>query len=220
MSRGIYISINSRFFTFILGTAALLSSGICQAQEPVAGTYPESRMHQKNGLGFGLGLGTMPGVLFFYDHNLDGFSQLHVQADINAKSAQSFFGDSKITATREMLLTTYRYFFTPNSGFYVGAGGGYANSKLEYNSTSIFGGTPIQYSSQMSGIFLLGEVGWQGRDGYYFHVGLQPAGYISNNDNYNENNIPNVSNHRSVANNYHKDLNALSQLSIGFGWFF
>jgi hypothetical protein len=177
-------------------------------------------MNQKNGLGFGLGVAPLVGVQVFYDHNLSGYSQLHIQADVNAGSAQSVFGTSTIKATREMLMATYRYFFTQNSGFYVGVGGGYADSKLEYDSTDIFSGAQTQYSSKASGLFVLGELGWQGRDGYYFHVGLQPATFIQKSDNYDVNNIPNVANHRSVANDYHNRQTELSQLTVGFGWFF
>ncbi len=177
-------------------------------------------MNQRDGLGFGLGVSPLVGVHVFYDHNLSGYSQLHVQANVNAGSAQSFFGTSKINVKREMLLATYRYFFTPNNGFYVGVGGGYGDSKLEYSSTDIFSSAQNQYSSKMSGVFLLGEIGWQGRDGYYFHVGLQPATYIQKKDSYDVNNIPDISNHRSVANDYHNRQTELSQLTLGFGWFF
>jgi hypothetical protein len=182
-------------------------------------SYSDWHMQQKNGFGFGPGISTMPGIILFYDRNLSGKSQLHVQLDVNAMSHSNIAGEEILKTQRSMLLTTYRYFLA-NSGVYLGAGGGYANSQLEYNSSTLFGSTPYQYTAKLNGVFLLGEVGWQGKDGYYFHVGLQPAAYISSSDNYDVNNIPDTSNHRDVANKEHDNLKQLSQLSIGFGWFF
>lgn len=189
-------------------------------QESPMKSYPDSHMQQKDGLGFGPSISSMPGIILFYDHNLSGTSQLHVQVDGNASSRSNFWGEQLIKTSRSMILTTYRYFPAENNGFYMGAGGGFANSTFTYNSSSISGSTPYQYSSNLNGVFVLGEVGWQGKEGYYFHVGFQPAAYISSNDNYDLNNIPNTSNHRIIANEEHDNLKILSQLSIGFGWFF
>lgn len=216
-----YVYTTSRTISaFLLGVVSLAFSGTSLADTSPERTWPESRMNQKNGLGFGLGISPLTGTHVFYDHNLGDYSQLHIQVNANYGSAQNILGTTKIKASRNMLLATYRYFFTQNSGFYLGAGAGYADSKLEYSSTDIFSGAQTQYSSKMSGVFVLGEIGWQGRDGYYFHVGLQPAAYIQKNDNYDVNNIPDVSNHRSAADDYHNRQRELSQLTLGFGWFF
>jgi hypothetical protein len=188
------------------------------AQPAPKKTYADWHTQQKNGLGFGLGVTSMPGIILFYDRNLSPTSQWHTQLDVNAMSRSTVLGDKIIKTQRNMVLTTYRHFFSENSGFYAGAGGGYADSKFEYNSSSFY--TPYQYSSKASGVFLLGEIGWQGIEGYYFHVGLQPAAYITSSDNFDINSIPNVSNHRSVANQEHDAQKQLSQVSVGFGWFF
>ncbi|MBU1424289.1 MAG: hypothetical protein KKH12_14915 [Gammaproteobacteria bacterium] len=181
-------------------------------------TNADWRMQQKDGLGFGLGATLMPGIIFFYDRNLSTTSQWHTQLDLNAMSRTNVNGDEIIKTQRNMLLTTYRHFFDENSGFYIGAGGGYADSKFEYNNPSPY--APYQYTSKASGVFLLGEIGWQGTKGYYFHVGLQPAAYISSTDDFDINNIPSVTNNRSSANKEHDALKQLSQISVGFGWFF
>jgi hypothetical protein len=181
-------------------------------------TNSDWRMQQQNGLGFGLGVTSMPGIVLFYDHNLSSTSQWHTQLDVHATSRSTMFGEEIIKAQRNMLLTTYRQFFSENSGFYFGAGGGYADSKFEYNSASYY--TPYQYSSKASGVFLLGEIGWQGNKGYYFHVGFQPAVYISSSDDFDINRVPNDSNHRAEANDVHDAQKQLSQISLGFGWFF
>jgi hypothetical protein len=188
------------------------------AQPAPKKTYADWHTQQKNGLGFGLGATSMPGIILFYDRNLSSTSQWHTQLDVNAMSRSTILGEQLIKTQRTMLLTTYRQFFSEDSGFYFGAGGGYANSKFEYNSPSYY--TPYQYSSKASGVLLLGEIGWQGIQGYYFHVGLQPAVYITSNDNFDVNSIPNVSNHRSVASQEHDSLKQLSQVTVGFGWFF
>ena len=178
----------------------------------------EMRKLQTNGFGFGPALGTLLGVNLFYDHNLSRDSQLHVQVNGGARSRVTIFGEKVFQTSRGMILTTYRYFPAENKGFYLGAGGGYAHSALTYTSPS--SSTPYKYTSALKGVFVLGEIGWQGIDGYYFNVGFQPAGYITSSDNYDVNNIPNTSNHRAVANEEHDNLKILSQLSIGFGWFF
>jgi hypothetical protein len=181
-------------------------------------TYADWHSQQKNGLGFGLGVTSMPGIILFYDRNLSSTSQWHTQLDVNAMSRSTVLGDKIIKTERTMLLTTYRQFFSEESGFYFGAGGGYADSQFNYDGSILY--APYHYSSKASGVFLLGEIGWQGNQGYYFHVGLQPAAYISSKDNFDINSIPNVSNHRSVASQDHDSLKQLSQVSVGFGWFF
>lgn len=208
-------------FLLILIAGLLFSPFIGQshAEDAVPKTYPEWHMQEKNGLGFGLGLSSMPGVFVFYDHNLSEKTQLHVQLDANSESRSNLLGEELLKVSRGMILTTYRYFPAANNGLYVGAGGGYANSTLEYKSSSI-SSTAVQYTSKSNGGFLIGELGWQGNDGYYFHIGYQPAAYIFSSDNYDVNNIPNTSNHRDTANEEHDKLKNLSQLSIGFGWFF
>ena len=188
------------------------------AVEAPAKTNADWRMQQKNGLGFGLGVTSMPGILVFYDRNLDPTSQWHTQIDVNAMSRSTILNEKIIKTQRTMILTTYRHFFSEDSGFYIGAGGGYADSQFEYNGSSLY--TPYQYTSKASGVFLLGEIGWQGTKGYYFHVGLQPAAYISSKDDFNIYNISDVSNHRAVANDEHAAQKQLSQVSVGFGWFF
>ena len=203
------------------GTRILRVDGVAATPEvsPIK-SYSALRMQQKNGLGFGPSISSMIGVTFFYDHNLSSQSQWHVQLTGSASSRSNLWGEEIIKTNRSMVLTTYRYFPAENKGFYMGAGGGFANSKLTYNSSVFSGPAPYEYTSKLNGVFVLGEVGWQGKDGYYFNVGLQPAAYISSSDNYDVNSIPNTSNHRSSANEEHDNLKTLSQLSIGFGWFF
>ena len=182
----------------------------------------EMRKLQTNGFGFGfspsLGIGTQAGLNLFYDHNLSSDSQLHVQVNKGDRSPGTYFDGNVLQANRSMILATYRYFPAENSGFYLGAGGGYAHSTLTYTSPST--SRPYKYTSTLKGVFVLGEIGWQVIDGYYFNVGLQPAAYITSSDNYDVNNIPNTSYHRALANDEHDYLKILSPLSIGFGWFF
>jgi len=212
--------ITQRFFVILVGSLLTLLANSGHAEESDANTYSALHMKEKEGLGFGVGFGALTGITLFYDHNLSEMTQLHTQLNANGTSRTNLLGEELLKTQQSMLLATYRYFPRENSGLYLGAGGGYANSTLTYNSSTLFGGTPYQYNSQLNGVFLMGEVGWQGNDGYYFHVGFEPAGYITSNDNFDNNNIPNTSNHRTIANQEHDNLKALGQLSIGFGWFF
>ena len=178
----------------------------------------EMRLQQPNGFGFGPALSAMLGINLFYDHNLGRDSQLHVQVNGSASSRATIYGENVLKTSRSMILATYRYFPAENKGFYLGAGGGFAHSALTYTSPS--SSTPYEYTSNLKGVFVLGEIGWQGIDGYYFNVGFQPAGYITSSDNYDVSKIPNTSNHQTAANEEHDNLKILSQISIGFGWFF
>ncbi len=208
-------------FTLVMVAGLLLTpfTGQSRAEEVTKKTYPEWHMQEKDGLGFGLGLSSMPGILLFYDHNLSGKTQLHIQVDVNGESRETLMGEKLLTVSRNMGLITYRYFPATNNGLYLGAGGGFAGSTLEYKSSSL-SSTQYTYTSKSNGGFLMGEIGWQGSDGYYFHIGYQPAAYIFSSDDYDVNSIPNTSNHRTAADEEHNKLKSLSQLSIGFGWFF
>ena len=154
----------------------------------------------------------MFGGVLFYDRNFTEKTQLHIQLNSGSSTAESLLG-SKIEITRGMILTTYRYFLQKNGGFYLGGGGGFGNSTLKYNDT-------IEYTSKMNGLFLTGEMGWQGIEGYYFNIGYQPSFYITLDDNFDVNKIPDISNHRSKSKEIHDNLKGLGILFIGFGWFF
>ena len=214
---------NEVVISTIAGEITIESARILKQERRIAAptvkSYPDSRLQQKNGLGFGpsISIGPMLGINLFYDRNLSTQSQLHIQLNASAGSRSNYFLEPIIKTSRNMLFATYRYFPWENAGFYMGAGGGYAEAKLEYDS---YGSTPNKYTSKLSGTFVMGEVGWQGKDGYYFNVGLQPAAFIASNDNFDINGIPNTSNHRVAANEEHNNLKSLSQISVGFGWFF
>ncbi|MBI5889230.1 MAG: hypothetical protein HZB47_00950 [Nitrosomonadales bacterium] len=202
------------------GVSSPAPGNAVRAEDAPRKSYSDWHIQQKHGLGFGPGLGSMPGIILFYDHNLSGTSQLHTQLDVNAMTRVNVWDEKIIKTQRTMLLATYRHFFSEHAGFYIGAGGGLADSKFEYNGSSLSGSPNYRYSSTLSGTFLLAEAGWQGKEGYYFHVGLQPAAYVSSSDDYDVSKVPDVSNHRAVANEEHDNLKQLGQISLGFGWFF
>lgn len=205
----------------VLGDMTIESEKILKlGEEAPKKAYSEFRVQQNNGLGFGPAISTMLGFNLFYDHNFSSKSQMHIQLSENVSSMRTSLGIQVMSTERSMVLATYRYFFSENKGFYMGAGGGYAHSKLNYSFASTSGAAPTQYDSRLDGVFVLGELGWQGIEGYYFSVGLQPAVYVSSNDNFDINKIPNISNHQSAARTEHNNLSQLTQLSLGFGWFF
>ena len=182
--------------------------------------YQEQRLAQPDGLGFGLSFAELPGINFFYDHTLDLSSQFHLELGSNLGRSENIFGTSSIDVTQLSALATYRRFFSPSKGFYYGAGLGIAKNKLKYSDSGIFGDPATSYNASGQGIFALAEIGWQGTKGYYFHVGLRPAAYLSYSDNYDVSNIPDTANHRDVANSDWDKSKTVSRIELGFGWFF
>lgn len=182
------------------------------AQKP----YAFWRIKQPNGLGIGLSISGISGVIFFYDRNLDEKSQLHLQTSIGRDEAENIFGWEIITLSRTLIFGTYRRFFSEDKGFYYGIGAGYGGSKLEYTSAT----SDYSYCAEGNGIFALGEIGWQGKEGFYFHIGFQPALYLTYSDDFDRSQIPTDYRHRTAANDMWENSENIVQLSIGFGWFF
>lgn len=214
----------------------------------IAAEYPElsyAEMHLKKQVGAGGGLlfgirDAAAGGSAFYEINLSENTQLHVQLSItvrepnvsiyNVTEAGEEIGNgiyiaSSIKTTK--LSSSYRVFQKTNSGFFIGAGGGafISNFKLKAISTydttlSKYTSSPYPYSSQLRGLFVMGEIGWQGKDGYYFHIGYQPVLIVAANDNYDVNSIANAASYQNEINNVHEKQKSLSQISIGFSLFF
>ncbi|RLB26680.1 MAG: hypothetical protein DRG87_12650 [Deltaproteobacteria bacterium] len=178
--------------------------------------YSYWRVKQPNGLGIGLSLSSTSGVILFYDRNLDEKSQLHLQTSIGRDEAENIFGWEIITLSRTLIFGTYRRFFSKDKGFYYGIGAGYGGSKLEYTPAT----SNHSYCAEGNGIFALGEIGWQGKEGFYFHIGFQPALYLTYSDDFDSSQIPTDYRHRTTANDMWEDSENIIQLSIGFGWFF
>jgi hypothetical protein len=183
-------------------------------------TYQEQRLVQPNGLGFGLAVAGLPGVQIFYDRTLDVSSQLHAQISHKLGTSTNIFDTASIDVTQLSALVTYRRFISPNLGFYYGGGLGFAQNELEFSDTGFFFSQPANYKAKGQGLFALAEIGWQGDKGYYFHVGFQPAFYLSYDDDYDVLNIPDTGNYRHVANDDWDQSKRISQLELGFGWFF
>ena len=195
--------------------------------------YSDWRMQEPDGLGFGLSIsGSLFGGHIFYDKNLNIDSQLHVQ--ISSKSTTSgtksgiFTCASKTTleVTETLLMASYRRFFSQEAGFYYGLGAGYGTNNLVWQRSGGCSGTgsltvsSYEYTASGSGVMAFGEIGWQGNEGYYFHIGYQPAVYLTYSDDYDEEKIPPGTLFRSDANKRWKDAKEPSQLSLGWGWFF
>jgi hypothetical protein len=198
------------------------------APQQKANTYQEQRLAQPDGLGFGPSMAGLPGINFYYDHVFDVSSQLHLQLGYKVGHSQSLFSTSTVDVTQTTALVTYRRFFSPNKGFYYGGGLGVAQNDLKYSSdtsyysysTYTYSYDTVNYKASGQGVFALAEIGWQGIQGYYFHVGFQPALYLSYNDDYDVSNVPDYANHRQAANDQWGNSKRLSQLEVGFGWFF
>ena len=187
-------------------------------------TYQELRLSQPDGLGFGLSIAGLFGMQIFYDHTFDVSSQLHAQISHKVGRTTSLFGTSSVDVSQLSALVTYRRFISPNLGFYYGGGMGFAQNELEYSDSSYtypdFIYQTTNYKASGQGVFVLAEIGWQGDKGYYFHVGFQPGIFLSYDDDYDVSKVNNYSNHRQAANDGWNDSKRLSQLELGFGWFF
>ena len=186
-------------------------------------TYQEQRLSQPNGLGFGLLIGELAGVQIFYDHTFDLRSQLHTQ--LGYKIVETGYliypytsSDVWVVVTQLSAVVTYRRFISPNLGFYYGGGLGIAQNELKY--TDISAHRYTDYKASGRGMFALAEIGWQGIKSYYFHVGFQPGIYLSYDDDYDVSKVKNDPDHRQAANEKWNDSKQLSQLELGFGWFF
>ena len=205
-------------------------------------TFYEMHVIEKNGWGFGAtrGAGELLNCLsLFYDLNYSESSQFHFQLDSNTREPKDYvtylnFGEAVgngtyiwTTINTTKLLSTYRYFPYSNSGFYVGAGGGLLKSTFKLISISTYNSvlqdydtTKYSYNSQLTGVFVLGELGWQGKDGFFFHISFQPTVLLSFTDNYDVNNIPNATTYKNKINDIHDNQTLLHQIVFGIGWFF
>lgn len=213
-------------------------------------TYAEMHLKKPVGMGAGLIFDTRKkdrgteifanGGNVFYAINLNESSQLNTQLDISTREPnQPVFnvpepgeqvGDNIYIASSILtakLFSTYRVFPISNSGLYIGAGGGLLVSTFKLKTISTYDTTlqkytsaPYPYSSQLSGLFVMGEIGWQGKDGYYFHIGFQPAFMVWASDDYDVNNIENAVNFKNEINNVHEKQKSLNKVTIGFSVFF
>jgi hypothetical protein len=199
-----------------------------------------SKMHLQEQNGFGLSFfkdERISDVNLFYDRNLSTHEQIHLEYSFRTYEPNRvlpYLGEeignntylSSNTKTHKLLLT-YRHFVFANRGFFIGFGAGLVHSNYSLNSISIFNQATNEYTSirsnfrsNLNGIYGLGEIGWQGKEGVYFNVGYKPAVYLYSDDNFNVGNTPNVSNYQDAISGTHERQKSLDQFSVGLGWFF
>jgi len=206
-------------------------------------TYAEMHLKKLTGAGGGFLFGMSDetaGISGYYEINLNEISQLHIQLSstsrqpnvplYNVSNAGEDVGNGIYIASEIDTLkvsSTFRVFPKTNSGFYLGIGGGAFISTFNLKTISTYDkalikytSSPYPYSSKNSGIFAMGEIGWQGKDGYFLHIGYQPAVIVSSHDNFDANSIPNATSYQNEISNVHEKQKALSQFSIGFSLFF
>ena len=138
------------------------------------------RLEEPHGLGFGL-IGSGFGV--YYDYNFSDDFQLNIFVTSKSDNAISFNGNNNFTTTSSVIGGKIRYFFSKNYGFFAGIGGGphsisqitkqkiYCSSlftSLNPTECSGYEGSYIkkETESKYSGLALLGDLGWQGNEGY------------------------------------------------------
>jgi hypothetical protein len=209
---------------------------------PTRQFYSEQHLLKPNGFGIGLTFGIdndSSGVSYLYDRLLSTNTQVHVQLEEIFREPVVYSGSIAVgeyignrtfintSIETQKISSTYRFFPFTNHGFYLGLGGGISSSTLTLYSISAYNTTLNEYStntykfkSKLNGVFILGEIGWQHYDGYYFHLGIQPAAYVYFNDNFDVNNIPNAAIYYDEISKIHNKQSKLNQFYIEFGWFF
>lgn len=196
------------------------------AEKPARSEEETTRKLDNHGLGFGFGSGpATAGLQLYYDYNLNprpkGFDQIHVFLYSGSAEEQSLSGNSEVELTQTRFVASYRRVW--NSGWFVGAGLGLVGGELnyKYDETWLNSSNPVvkKTFSYSAGV-LMADLGWQGNDGYYFTVGIQPTAFLGFKGDYDESKIPNVSNHRMKASDLwgHAEEDK-SLFNIGFGWY-
>jgi len=177
------------------------------------------RKHQPYGLGAGFMFGNGSGGLFFFDYNLDQRHQIHFQADAVSNTGISLSG-STIDVSQSVISILIRRSFSPNFGWYYGGGFGFVTTTVDYKYAGLSGGTTYRYEAQANGSGVLLDIGWQGYDGYYFSIALQPLSVMNSSDDFDIKQIPDVSNHRQYTQEQWDASQSSARLLLGFGWYF
>ena len=191
------------------------------------------RLEEPHGLGFGL---TGIGMGVYYDYNFSHDFQLNLFVSSSSQNSASLFGTNTFDTTSSIIGGKLRYFFSKNYGFFTGAGGGmhsisqktkqkiYCSSFTSWNPTecSGFEGSYIkkETESNYSGVALIGELGWQGYQGYYFTVSLVGGSSVKLSEEDNSHLVIDDSNHLETSVNQWKSAKSVSGGVIGFGWGF
>ena len=141
---------------------------------------------------------------------------------------------------RSLFSATLRWFVDESvlwgitDGIFYGAGGGLGYATLKYQGkdtaavATISGdtetydsiATEYNHSTIGYGIFAVLDVGWQGKENYYFQLSLQPTFYIAYQDGYEETSIPENPNQRTAVTDRWTKAKDLTRVLLGFGIFF
>ena len=188
------------------------------------------REKQPYGLGGGFGFGLGMGALIYFDYNIDSRNQLHFQYDSLGKESSSLMGSSTINISQTLIAIIVRRSFSPNYGWYYGAGIGLVTTQLDYDSplesvSTSYNSSNLQlvggkYSAEAQGVGYLLDIGWQGYDGYYFTISLQPMATTYTDDNFDANKIADYSNHRSYSEDEWEKAKSSGRIFFGFGGYF
>lgn len=214
-------------FSILLSHSALangIKSPANTTSDPSSKTEASSDGPDDNhGLGLGIAVGSTSGIHAYYDLNLSqssiGMHQVHVSVFTGDSEATSILESSKVKLSETRAQVSYRYVL--RQGFFLGAGVGVVSGALDYSYNDLFfgNGNISREYSYTSGI-VAADIGWQGKDGYYFTVNLQPAAMVGFSGDYEEADVPDVSNHRETASKFWKKAETqASSISVGFGYY-
>lgn len=159
------------------------------------------------------------GLHAYFDFTLPPGSSDTIHTQIIIDSAAASSPGTTLSINRTFILATYRFPLSSFEGAYVGAGGGYGQSRMTYDSTD----TATSYAASGGGLFGMGEFGlekyWDWnvdrlvRVNAFISYGL----YISYSDDYDETRISDRTNHREIVNTGWNASKEIIHLGMGFG---
>lgn len=177
----------------------------------------QNQTERRHGIGLGVSL-SFPflGTALFYDLGMKDNAIIQFQYNNDAVTTTSASGSVQFKHERRSLSGSYRTPFFQNSGFYYGVGGGIGQNSMQYQNSDL----GFDQTVQGGGVMLFAEIGWQTGDRFYFRLDGRMAGYLSYADDYETEQIPDVSNHRSIADEGWEASKNPSQFIAGLGFFF
>jgi hypothetical protein len=157
---------------------------------------PQSRPEQRQAVIFGYS----PSLPFFglsvaYDRRFDERSFLRFRFDQDAVRAASDTATVQYHYVRRFLGAAYLRPFTAESRFYYSLGGGLAQNFMQYRHTIL----AKEVRAQGNGIVMTASLGWRIGGRFFFQLDCQSASYLIYMDDYEEEDIPQITNHRFIA---------------------
>ena len=191
-------------------------------QEQQTQSEISNEQEQRQRIGGGMSLSPLSyffGVIAFYEFKLDSSSPYNLRAQTVYDFATVTGEGTSMGITRLFIDAKVEIPLETIKHSYVGFGGGYGQNTLSYNNIN----TGQSYSANGGGLYAIGEIGydkywdWQETRQVALNVGLDLGFYLVYNDDYDENRISNVTNHRTIVNEAWSAAQQIIRLNVSFG---